>query len=117
MFDFQDLHVYKKSLDFNRRVESILRRPSIDPNFRNQLKRAAFSILLNIAEGTGRFTKADRKHFYVMARASVYECVAVMDYFKLMKLVNEDQIDLYMNSLEEISKMLFSLIKTTLGRD
>jgi four helix bundle protein len=33
------------------------------------------SISSNIAEGNGRFTKADHKHFFGIARGSVQECV------------------------------------------
>ena len=42
----------------------------------NQLRRAAVSIVSNIAEGFGRRTVADRTHFYDMARASLHEVQA-----------------------------------------
>ncbi|MCC6818329.1 MAG: four helix bundle protein, partial [Bacteroidia bacterium] len=31
------------------------------------------------AEGSGKFSKADRKNYYTTARASVHECVAILD--------------------------------------
>jgi len=40
---------------------------------RNQMERAVISITSNVAEGFGRQSKADKKHFYVMARGSAYE--------------------------------------------
>jgi four helix bundle protein len=39
----------------------------------NQIRRAAVSVTSNIAEGFGRRSKADRTHFYDMARASLAE--------------------------------------------
>jgi four helix bundle protein len=42
-------------------------------SLRNQMERAAISITSNIAEGFGRQSSADKKHFYVMARGSAYE--------------------------------------------
>jgi four helix bundle protein len=38
-----------------------------------QMRKAATSIPANIAEGFGRRTEADRRHFYVVSRGSVEE--------------------------------------------
>lgn len=40
---------------------------------KNQIERAALSITSNIAEGFGRQSYADKKHFYIMARGSAFE--------------------------------------------
>ena len=69
------------------------------------------SVSLNIAEGMSRFSKADRKNFCVIARGSVFECVAIFDILKDHGLLSiEDFNHLYQLS-EEISKMLFAMIK------
>ena len=39
----------------------------------SQMRRAAVSITSNIAEGYGRWTAADKKHFYVIAMGSAHE--------------------------------------------
>jgi four helix bundle protein len=46
---------------------------------RDQLDRASVSIVLNIAEGAGRRTPADKAHFFTMARGSATECAAVIE--------------------------------------
>ncbi len=46
---------------------------------RDQLLRAAQSIPLNIAEGNGRATDADRHHFFAIARGSAFECATLQD--------------------------------------
>ncbi len=68
--------------------------------------------MLNIAEGTGRFTKSDKKNFYVISRGSAFECVAIFDYLKDSNLIGDEDFREFYNKLEEISKMLFALIKT-----
>jgi len=42
-------------------------------SLRNQTERSAVSITSNIAEGFGRQSLQDKKHFYIMARGSAYE--------------------------------------------
>jgi len=60
MFDFEKLVVYSKARVFNKNVIALLK----DAKSRiviDQLQRAALSISLNIAEGSGRFTKPDKR--------------------------------------------------------
>ena len=45
----------------------------------DQLRRAATSIALNIAEGAGEFSKPDKARFYRFARRSGTECAAALD--------------------------------------
>jgi four helix bundle protein len=46
---------------------------------RDQLDRASASILLNIAEGAGRFSPPEKARFYGIARGSATECAAILD--------------------------------------
>ncbi len=48
-------------------------------HLRDQLLRAASSIVLNLAEGSGRFGRKDQKRFYHIAFGSLRECQAVID--------------------------------------
>jgi four helix bundle protein len=36
--------------------------------------------MLNIAEGTSRFSNKDRRNFFVIARGNAFECVAILEY-------------------------------------
>ena len=77
MFDFEKLEVYKKTKQFNQIVYHFVQQQKVDKVTYDQLRRASFSIMLNIAEGSGRFTKPDKRNFYIIARGSVFECVAI----------------------------------------
>lgn len=45
----------------------------------DQLHRAATSIALNVAEGAGEFSPAEKARFYRIARRSATECAAAVD--------------------------------------
>ena len=113
MFDFEKLDVYQKAKAFNALVYGfLLSKKQIDPVVKNQLRRASLSIMLNIAEGSSRFSKADRKNFYVIARGSVFECVAIFDLMSHEQLIDTSfHADCYAKS-EELSKMIFAMIKS-----
>jgi len=71
MFDFEKLVVYKEAKRLNREVLAFLRENKIDSFLKDQLRRASISIVINIAEGSGKFSKADKRNFYTIARGSV----------------------------------------------
>ena len=110
MFDFQKLEVYKKAKLFNKKINDLLKLSLFDRTTNDQLRRASFSIMLNIAEGSSRFSNRDRKNFIVISRGSAFECAAILDYLVDNKEIERDMyLELY-ELLEEISKMLYSLI-------
>jgi len=77
MFDFQKLEVYKKSKLFHSSCKKLIRKNNFDNFVKDQLGRASFGVPLNIVEGSGKFSKADRKNYFTTARASLFECVAL----------------------------------------
>lgn len=68
--------------------------------------------MLNIAEGSGRFTNPDRRRFYIIARGSLFECVAIFDYLNELEIVTDEWYQNIYVELEELSKMLYSLIRS-----
>lgn len=111
MFDFEKLDVYKKAKSFNSGIRELLKTTKLDIPTNDQLRRAAFSIVLNIAEGSGRFTKPDRKNFFIIARSSIFECMAILDVLKDESIIETSKFEGFYNGAEELSKMLFAMIK------
>jgi four helix bundle protein len=112
MFDFEKLIVYSKAKEFNKKVNAFLVSTKLDRTTNDQLRRASFSIMLNIAEGSGRYSKADKRNFYVISRGSAFECVAIFDYLKDINSIDEKKFTDFYNELDELSRMLFAMIKT-----
>jgi four helix bundle protein len=111
-FAFENLIVYQKSIDFADDICALTSQFSRGFYFlTDQLNRASLSISANIAEGNGRFTKADRKHFFGIARGSVQECVPLLELAKRRKLITDEETNTQLRkNLEEIAKMLSGLI-------
>jgi four helix bundle protein len=111
VFDFQNLEVYKKSLHFHISCKSITQNTSLDRHVRDQLTRASYSIVLNIAEGSGRKSPADRKNFFTISRASVFECTAIIDILRMENLVDSETHKRNLELASEISKMLYVMVR------
>ena len=112
MFDFEKLTVYSKAKEFNKKVNSLLTEKRFDRTTNDQLRRASFSIMLNIAEGSGRYSKADKRHFYVISRGSAFECVAIFDYLRDIEAISDETFIEFYTDLDELSRMLFSMVKS-----
>ena len=111
MFDFEKLEVYKKAKIFNAGIRQFLKEAKLDPTTNDQLRRASFSIVLNLAEGSGRFSKADRRNFFVIARSSIFECVAILDVLKDENALEITKYNAFYQQAEELSKIIFAMIK------
>jgi four helix bundle protein len=66
---------YELALQFHRECEKV-RMPAY---LRDQLSRATSSIVLNIAEGSGKNSIVDQRRFYAIALGSLREANAALD--------------------------------------
>ena len=111
MFDYKKLTVYNKALHFNKDILPLLSSTIKDHSTRDQLNRAALSIVLNIAESSSRFSKADRRRFLVISRGSAFECAAILDYLDILNKEEKSTYSSLISDLEQISKMLYAMIR------
>lgn len=82
---------------------------------RDQMERAVVSITSNIAEGFGRQSVPDKKHFYIMARGSAYELQNQLLLARdIRKISEEDFQKLAKLSLDSI-RLLHGLIRSLKG--
>ena len=80
MLSFQKLDVYQRAIDFLALTADIAADvPRGNAALLDQLRRAATSIPLNIAEVAGRTGEADAARTYAIARGSAMECAAALD--------------------------------------
>jgi len=111
-FDHEKLKVYHLSLQFIRWSTTLLERVPAKFAVHGQLDRASTSIPLNIAEGNGRYTSADRCHFFDIARGSALECAAALDVSVAKGILIEADIDPGKGYLVEMVSMLVGLIRS-----
>jgi four helix bundle protein len=111
-FLFEKLEVYQKALALAERVAGMTAGfPRGCWYLADQLNRASLSISLNIAEGNGRWTQADRKNFFGIARGSVHECVPLIELCRRRGILQDEVCDALSEELETIAKMLSGLIQ------
>jgi four helix bundle protein len=112
---FRDLVVWQKSLEFANGVIDLTERLATERrHYRlvEQLEAAATSVPMNIAEGKGRFSQHEFKHFLYIARGSLYETMTLLEIFKLRNWIQPADYALLDEKSTEIAKMLNSLIRS-----
>ena len=114
MHRFKKLDVYQKALKFTSRVYKFSELLPESERFGivSQLRRAATSIVLNIAEGAGAGSNTEFKRFLRMSLRSAYEVNSIFDIIKVLNYNNQDKIDNLRKDLDEISAMIAGLIKS-----
>ncbi len=110
--DHEKLDTYKKAPAFATWSETILERVPKSAAVHGQLDRARTSIVLNIPEGNGRFTSADRCKFFDIARGSGLECAGCLDLLFFKKLLSQEELDEGKTLLKDIVSLLVGLIRS-----
>lgn len=78
----------------------------------SQIQRAAVSIPLNIAEGSGKSSNKDFCRFLEMSLSSAFELETLIILSNDLGLISDQKHDEILNDLKELQKMIYGYIKT-----
>ncbi len=114
MQSHKDLLVWQTAIDFAEAIYLATRSFPKDELFAmvSQMRRAATSISMNIAEGYSRATNNETIHFLYIAVGSAAEADTQIILSKRFGYLTEDQANALENQVTSIRKMLSSLIKS-----
>ncbi|MCH5597386.1 four helix bundle protein [Niabella ginsengisoli] len=76
----------------------------------SQLRRAAISVCSNLAEGSARTSKTERKRFYEISRSSLVEVDTQIEISLVLEYLQKEDISSLENYLESVFKMLSKMI-------
>jgi four helix bundle protein len=114
--DHHRLQAYHSSLDLLDLVDQIYdAMPRGRAHLKDQLDRAATSIVLNIAEGAGEFSRDEKLRFYRIARRSATETAAILDIVQRRKLIPDAAIHPARELLVRVVELLVGLIISPRG--
>ena len=112
-FDFENLKVYQRALEYVDFVYEVTKNfPETEEfSLTDQFKRASISICLNIAEGSGG-TKTEFNRFLKIGRRSIRECVAITEICYKQKFIDDRSRIRSRSFCLELSKMVNGLMKS-----
>jgi four helix bundle protein len=117
-FHHERLDVYQTSIEFVVAADTIASNlPRGRHYLADQLRRAAASIVLNIAEGAGEFSRKEKSRFYRIARRSATECAAVLDVCQRLELGTSQDFENGRELLYRIVSMLTRLTQVHPGTE
>lgn len=96
------LHIYKLTTSYPK--EEIY-------GITSQLRRAAVSVALNIAEGYGRMSKEEFKRFLKISLGSVNETVTLIELSKDLGYINNKQHENMSTQYDILGKKIYKLIE------
>jgi four helix bundle protein len=110
----RDLKVWQKSMDMTVAVYELTRFFPKDELYRitSQVTRSAASVPANIAEGHARGTRKDYAHFLAVSKGSLMETETFLLLAIRLNYISQNQAQLTLDLITEISKMLTKLRQT-----
>jgi len=112
-FDHEKLDVYQAAIELVVLINTIVQHlPKGRSYLADQFQRAGTSVPLNIAEGAGEYSTAEKGKFYRIAKRSATECAAILDICRRLYLVQESQ---YLKGRELLMRIVAMLTKMAQG--
>ena len=108
---FEDLVVWKKSRELAGSVYQATSdgRFYRDAGLRDQIRRAAVSVMSNIAEGFERYSRREFRHFVSIARGSASEVRSQVYLAHDLNYISDETAATLLTLCAEISRMLAAL--------
>ncbi len=112
--DFYDLNAWKKAHQFAIQIYKATENFPKEELYgiTSQIRRSAFSVSANIAEGFSRFHFNDKIRFYHNARGSISETQNFLLLTKDLGLLNDGQFELLFDLSEQANKLINGLIRS-----
>lgn len=113
MNHLEDLKIWNKAMDLTVRVyENVKHFPKDEMyGLSSQIKRSAVSVASNIAEGAGRNSDKEFRHFLAISQGSAYELQSQLILARRLQLIAIENCTPLLNELDEIQKMNRALQK------
>lgn len=113
-FGFEKLEVYQKTLNLTCMIIDICKKlpPEIRYSLGNNLIRAEISIANNIAEGSGRKGKREKKQFYKVSQSSCFECIPMITVLQRKEMISQLEFEKTYSECYSIAQMLSKLIES-----
>jgi len=110
-FRFEDLQVWQKAMELDEQINRLTKGFPKDEVYvlTSQIKRAADSVILNIAEGSTGQSKAVFKVFLGYSLRSAIEVVSCLFIRKMRGYIDEDNFKRLYNEYEILVKMITAL--------
>jgi len=115
---FEDLMVWQEARTLSQLVYQATKQHTFsdDRDLVRQMRRAAISVMSNIAEGFSRYSVKDSKHFFVVARGSLAELRSQLYVARDQRyLVGQDAQEIQ-GQIETTGKLLSGLIRSARKR-
>ncbi len=111
---FEDLRVWQKALDITVIVHNLTRSFPKEELFilTSQIKRAADSVALNIAEGSTGNTNAEFNRFLQISNRSAIEVIACLHIAKARNIIKQEDFDNVYTEINGLIRSIQALKKT-----
>jgi len=106
--NFRRMKIYQRAVALAKRIYLITRGLPPEEKFglRSQMRRAAVSVVLNIAEGTGGSSNRELTRFLEISRRSLYELIACADICTELSTLPVEDCEALSTEADELAAMI-----------